>query len=167
MNGALWAWGLGIFAQLAWATPSIDWFRWWGRRRCLRVPGAHDCLRRRTHDGGDRVGRAGAWGFGAHGRLGLNMTKRTHDHTRPPRATSSTTATQHGYIVNTTARALLEPSLLFGPCQIGISPEYPLIKSLGPVRASITRILVLRYRMYLYTIRNSCHEPICMTLSAT
>jgi len=52
------------------------------------------------------------------------MTKRTHDHTRPPRATSSTTATQHGYIVNTTARALLEPSLLFGPCQIGISPEY-------------------------------------------
>ena len=52
------------------------------------------------------------------------MTKRTHDHARPPRPTSSTTATRHGYIENTTARALLEPSLLFGPCQIGISPEY-------------------------------------------
>jgi hypothetical protein len=45
-----------------------------------------------------------------------SMMKRTHDHARPPRATSSTTATQHVYIVNTTARALLEPSLLFGPC---------------------------------------------------
>ena len=97
----------------------------------------------------------------------LAMTKRTHDHARPPRPTSSTTETRHVYIENTTTRAFFEPSLLFGPCQIGISPEYPLIKSLGPVRASITRILVLHYRMYLYTIRNSCHELICMTLSAT
>ena len=54
----------------------------------------------------------------------MMMTKRTHDHARPPRPTSSTTATRHVYIENTTARALLEPSLLFGPCQIGISPEY-------------------------------------------
>ena len=53
-----------------------------------------------------------------------SMTKRTHDHARPPRPTSSTTETRHVYIENTTARALLEPSLLFGPCQIGISPEY-------------------------------------------
>ena len=52
------------------------------------------------------------------------MTKRTHDHARPPRPTSSNTATRHVYIENTTARALLEPYLLFGPCQIGISPEY-------------------------------------------
>jgi len=52
------------------------------------------------------------------------MTKQTHDHARPPRDTSSTTMTRHVYIVNTTTRALLEPSLLFGPCQIGISPEY-------------------------------------------
>ena len=52
------------------------------------------------------------------------MTKRTHDHARPPHATSSTTATRHVYLVNTPARALLEPSLLFGPCQIGISPGY-------------------------------------------
>ena len=30
-----------------------------------------------------------------------SMTKRTHDHARPPRATSSTTATRHVFIVNT------------------------------------------------------------------
>jgi hypothetical protein len=58
------------------------------------------------------------------------MTKRSHYHARPPpardarRPEGSTTATRHVYIVNTTARALLEPSLLFGPCEIGISPEY-------------------------------------------
>ena len=52
------------------------------------------------------------------------MMKQTHDHPRTPRATSSTMETQHVYIVNTTARALLEQSLLFGPCQIDISPEY-------------------------------------------
>jgi hypothetical protein len=43
----------------------------------------------------------------------------------------------------------------------------PLIKTLGPIRASITRILALRYRMYSYTVRNPCHELICMTSSAT
>ena len=44
-----------------------------------------------------------------------SMTKRTHDHARPPGATSSTTGTRQVYIVNTTARAFLELSLLFGP----------------------------------------------------
>jgi hypothetical protein len=52
------------------------------------------------------------------------MTKRTHDHAQPPPATSSTTAKRHVYIINITTRALLQPSLLFGPCLIGISPEY-------------------------------------------
>jgi hypothetical protein len=131
-----------------------------------------------------------------------SMTRRTHDHARPPRPTTSTTSTRHDYIVNTTSRAFLG---ILGRYQSGmgkikgtarekssgsriynvivsrcssrpfyfaharlVSPQNtPLIESLGPIRASITRILVLHYRMYPYTVRKPYHEPICMTSSAT
>jgi hypothetical protein len=39
---------------------------------------------------------------------GPSLTKQTHGGAQPPRPTTSTTATRPSYIVNTTARALLE-----------------------------------------------------------
>ena len=60
----------------------------------------------------------------------VTMTKRTHDHARPPRATSSTTAMRPVYIVNTTARTLLEPSFYLVPARLVSPQNTPLIKSL-------------------------------------
>jgi len=91
------------------------------------------------------------------------MTKRTHDHghharrPRPRRRDTITLKTRLPELCSSRPFYLVHARL--------VSPQNtPLIKSLGPVWASITRILGLRYRMYLYTIRNSCHEPIYMTL---
>jgi hypothetical protein len=84
---------------------------------------SHECVRVRVRvceDVPPRCCRTGCRGT----TPPMSMMKQTHNHTRPPHVTSSTTATRHVYIVNTTVRSLLEPSLLFGPCQIGISLEY-------------------------------------------
>ena len=84
-------------------------------------------------------------GYIAGERVGLCMTRRTADHARPPCPTTTTTATRHGSIFSRLARALFEPILLFGTCQIGLSTEFVTYqKPRPPIRVSIPRVLGLQ-----------------------
>jgi hypothetical protein len=96
----------------------------------------------------------------------LDYDCRQYDQTNPrPRATTTRDDLDHGDAARLHCKHDCPSFCSSRPFYLVharlVSPQnMPLIKSLGPIRASITRILVLRYRMYPYTVRNPCHEPI-------